>query len=77
MTKRRLFIWVAAAGGYIGFGMILGYLLSDQANNTPLWVGGILLLLGAVLLGMFISSRYGKDHALPERKDVTTETNST
>ena len=56
MEKRKLFKYLAAASGYTGLGLILGYVLSDQATNTPLWIGVVLTLLGAILLGMFISS---------------------
>jgi F0F1-type ATP synthase assembly protein I len=57
MSKRRLFLFLASAAGYIGLGMLLGYVLSDQTTNTPLWIGIVLTLLGAILLGMFISAR--------------------
>ena len=57
MTKRRLFLNLAAAAGYIGIGMLLGYAFSDKTNNAALWIGILLTLLGAVLLGMYISSR--------------------
>lgn len=56
MAKRQLFKYLAAASGYTGLGLILGYVLSDQATNTPLWIGVVLAFLGAVLIGMFISS---------------------
>lgn len=57
MARRRLFFYLAAAAGYVGIGLILGYALGDQAKNTPLWIGVILTLLGAILLGMGISAR--------------------
>jgi Na+-driven multidrug efflux pump len=57
MSKRRLFIFLASAAGYIGIGLLLGYVLSDQTTNTPLWLGIVLTLAGAILLGMFISAR--------------------
>lgn len=63
MGRRRLFLYLAAAAGYIGIGLLLGYALGDQANNTPLWLGIILVLLGAILLGMGISAR---DLAAPD-----------
>lgn len=56
MKKGTLFKYLAAASGYIGIGLVLGYVLSDQVSNTPLWVGGLLIVLGAILLGMTISS---------------------
>lgn len=57
MARKRLFYYLAAASGYLGIGMLLGYALSDQTTNTPLWVGIVLTLLGAILLGMGISAR--------------------
>lgn len=65
MAKRRLFMYLAAASGYTGIGLMLGYVLSDQATNTPLWVGVALTLLGAILLGMFISAREDKPSVKP------------
>ena len=56
MAKRKLFLYLAAASGYIGLGLILGYLLSDQTTNNPLWVGVVLTFFGAILMGMFISA---------------------
>lgn len=57
MTQRRLFFWLSAAAGYIGLGMLLGYAFSDQTKNTSLWLGIVLVLASALLLGMFISAR--------------------
>lgn len=57
MAKRKLFLYLASAGGYIGIGMLLGYALGDHTTNTGLWLGILLVILGAVLLGMFISAR--------------------
>lgn len=36
MKKGKLFKYLAAASGYIGIGLVLGYVLSDQVSNTPL-----------------------------------------
>lgn len=58
MARRRLFLDLAAAAGYTGVGMLLGYVFSNTTTNTALWVGILLVLLGAVLLGMFISARH-------------------
>lgn len=57
MSRSHLFRWLSSATGYIGIGMLLGYALGDKTNNTPLWIGILLILCGALLLGMFISSR--------------------
>lgn len=56
MARRRLFLYLAAAAGYIGIGMIFGYLIGKGTANTPLWIGSILIVIGAILLGMGISA---------------------
>lgn len=75
MEKRRLFKYLAAASGYTGLGLILGYVLSDQATNTPLWIGVVLAFFGAVLIGMFISSTeasHGAEKSQPSASSATT-----
>ncbi len=57
MTRKNIYTWVAAGAGLIGIGIILGYGLGNKTSNTALWIGGILVLLGAVMLGMAISAR--------------------
>ncbi|HET6924332.1 MAG TPA: hypothetical protein VFH39_00695 [Candidatus Saccharimonadales bacterium] len=57
MNRRRTYLWLAAASGYTGFGVIVGYLLSNHTSNAALWLGIVLLFLYAVLLGMYISAR--------------------
>jgi drug/metabolite transporter (DMT)-like permease len=37
--------------------MLLSYTFSDKTTNTGLWLGSLLVLLGAVLRGMYISAR--------------------
>jgi peptidoglycan/LPS O-acetylase OafA/YrhL len=63
MAKRRVFLNLAAAAGYIGLGMLLGYTFSDKTTNTGLWLGSLLVVLGAVLLGMYISARSERGRA--------------
>ena len=57
MQRAKLFIWLAAISGYTGIGMVLGWLASDQVDMTPLWIGIVMIFLGSVLTGMYISSR--------------------
>lgn len=57
MNKKKLYSSLSAIATLIGVGMLLGYSFANGTSNTPLWVGGILILLGAVTLGMMISSR--------------------
>lgn len=83
MSKGKLFKYLAAASGYIGIGLLLGYMLSDKLNDNPLWFGGLLTLLGAILLGMAISSKDAKpsatatDTAAELRRASPTEPTST
>ncbi|MGI9027894.1 MAG: hypothetical protein ACR2FM_03605 [Candidatus Saccharimonadales bacterium] len=57
MNNKRLYSALSAATSLIGIGMLLGYSLANGTSKTPLWIGGLLILLGAVTLGMTISSR--------------------
>ncbi|MGI9027303.1 MAG: hypothetical protein ACR2FM_00435 [Candidatus Saccharimonadales bacterium] len=57
MNKKKLYSVLSAATSLIGIGMLLGYSLANGTSNTPLWVGGLLILLGAITLGMTITSR--------------------
>lgn len=57
MKKKKLYSVLSAATSLVGVGMLLGYSLANGTSKTPLWVGGILILAGAVTLGMTISSR--------------------
>lgn len=57
MNKVKIYTNLAGIAGLIGIGMMLGHSLSQGTSNTPLWIGGILILLSAVLIGMSISSR--------------------
>lgn len=57
MNKKKLFSLLSAITSLVGIGMLLGYSLANGTSKTPLWVGGLLIFLGAVTLGMTISSR--------------------
>jgi len=56
MSKKKVFSILAMISESVGIGMIFGYLVGEGTNNTALWVGGILVFLGAIALGMSISS---------------------
>lgn len=57
MNKKKLYSVLSAATSLIGIGMLLGYSLANGTSKNPLWIGGLLILLGAITLGMTISSR--------------------
>jgi drug/metabolite transporter (DMT)-like permease len=56
MTRKILYTWASAITGLIGVGMLLGYGLGNRTSNTALWIGGILVIVGAILVGMAISA---------------------
>ena len=56
MSKKKVFAILAMISESVGVGMIFGYLVGEGSNNTALWIGGILVFLGAIALGMSISS---------------------
>ncbi len=76
MSKKKIFSLLATASLYTGIGMIFGYLLSEGPNNTPLWVGGALVILGAVLLGMYISSGPEDRHTIEPQTPTDNNLNS-
>jgi len=57
MNNVNLFAWLAAVAESVGFGMVFGYLIGNGDNAAALWISGILIFLGAVALGMSISTR--------------------
>ena len=67
MNLKKLYQYLAAASGLIGLGMLLGHGIGNGTSTTPQWVGGILILLAAVLVGMSIST--GK----PAKQDKLTD----
>ena len=72
MNKAKMYIWLAAASGFTGIGMLLGYTLGNATENTPLWVGAMLIILGAVLAGMAISSRQPSNARTRSRQEDET-----
>lgn len=63
MNKSTIYAWISAVSGFIGIGMILGANLANGTSDTPLWIGGILILLAAIILGMAITSRADRPRA--------------
>jgi hypothetical protein len=57
MKKKKLYSVLSAATSLVGIGMLLGYSLANGTSKNPLWIGGVLILLGAITFGMTISSR--------------------
>lgn len=54
MNKLNIYRWLAVISLFIGVGMVLGYSLGKNGSNSPMWIGGILVFLGAVLFGMAV-----------------------
>jgi F0F1-type ATP synthase assembly protein I len=57
MSNVKLFAWLTVVSESVGFGMVFGYLIGNGNNTAALWISGILIFLGAVTLGMSISTR--------------------
>ena len=74
MSKKKVFAGVAAVAEFVGIGMIFGYLLGEGTNNVAVWVGGILVFLGAIALGMAISAQ---DDLSAGKPSSPTEVNKT
>lgn len=67
MSSRKVFIWLAATSGFLGIGMMFGQAIGNSTDNTPLWIGGGLVILGAVLLGMAISAKEFQPEKQPDK----------
>ena len=72
MKKYKLYGWLSAVAGLVGVGMLFGYSLAEGTSNMPLWIGGLLIFLGAVMLGMTISlkSTASKPVQYAQDKDI-------
>jgi drug/metabolite transporter (DMT)-like permease len=77
MTRRKVFILLASAAGYIGIGMLLAYGFTNHDNNTPLWLGALLVVAGALLLGMYISARGDTKADAPAERPASSSGNIT
>ena len=66
MNAFKLYLNLSLVSINVGLGMFLGANLADGTSNTPYWIGGILVLGGAVLLGMAISTRNSSTNTKPE-----------
>ncbi len=61
MNTIKLYKWSAVVALSVGLGMILGYYMGREGSNTPAWIGGVLIFLGAIAMGMSISTRSQKN----------------
>ncbi len=57
MTKNKLFGQISFALLLIGMGTLLGNSLSNGDSQNPIWVGIGLIIFGAVVFGIYISTR--------------------
>ena len=60
MNNLKLYIFLAQLCGYLGIGVILGYILGDGSSRTAVWVAGILVFVSAIFIGMALASRQEK-----------------
>lgn len=54
MKKVTIYNWLATVAVSVGAGVLLGNSLYKEGSNTPLWVGGILVFLAAIIFGMAV-----------------------
>lgn len=66
MKKVSLYNWLATVAVSVGAGVLLGNSLYKEGSSTPLWIGGILVFLAAIIFGMAVgmkSSDVSANHA--------------
>ena len=68
MNQSKMFMILAQISGLVGLGMLAGASLANGSSSTPQWIGGILILGAAVLLGMAISSRSSSKKATDDEQ---------
>ncbi len=57
MTKNKLFGMISFGFILVGIGTLLGSSLSNGDSTNPVWIGIGLIIFGAVVLGMYLSTR--------------------
>jgi len=56
VERKSLYNKISTVAFLIGAGMILGHNFSNGTSNNGLWIGGLLIVLAAVVFGMSLSS---------------------
>ena len=60
MENMKLYVFLAQLCGYLGLGVILGYILGEGSSRTAVWVAGLLIFISAIFIGMSLASRSEK-----------------
>ena len=56
MEKNKVYGMLSVNLVILGVGVLLGNSLSDDSGTNAVWVGLALIIVGAVILGMYLSS---------------------
>lgn len=68
MSNMKLYVFLAQLTGYLGIGVILGYILGEGSSRTAIWVAGLLVFVSAIFIGMSLASRQdNKEDVLLEK----------
>lgn len=67
MNNLKLYVFLAQLCGYLGVGVILGYILGEGSSRTAIWVSGILIFVSAIFIGMSLASRQSTEEDKPEQ----------
>ncbi len=68
---RKLYRVLATICASFGVGLFLGHTLGEGTSNTPLWLAGLSILSGGVLIGMGLTS--GSSSTQPTTPAHTTD----
>lgn len=60
MNNLRLYVFLAQLCGYLGIGVILGYILGEGSSRTAIWVAGLLIFVSAIFIGMGLATKQEK-----------------
>ena len=55
MDMNKIYRLLAAISASLGVGLFLGHSIGEGTSNTPLWLAGLSILAGGVLIGMSLA----------------------
>lgn len=76
MNNIKLYVFLSQLCGYLGIGVILGYILGEGSSRTAVWVAGILIFVAAVFIGMSIATPKPEDNEKTAEEKSSTNKSS-
>lgn len=71
MDNMKLYVFLAQLCGYLGLGVILGYILGEGSSRTAIWVAGLLIFVSAIFIGMGLATKQDRPKIEESEKNTT------